>query len=247
MNSGEFFRAAENLPLVNLEGLIPEGDAAILAPHPDDESLGCGGLIAALGAAGRQAQIVVMSDGAGSHPNSHSHPPPVLRALRRQEARQAATILGAREPIFLDWPDGAVPSSGPRFDLAVRALLEATRGYRTLLATSPLDPHTDHVATWHIAVAAAARGGKRLLAYPVWGWRYLYPRMAPIPPVEIPYRPSGWRLDIASRLSIKRRAVAAHRSQTSSLIADDPNGFVLSEDALSVLLRPFEVYLERHP
>ncbi len=247
MDAADFMRAAEALPLVGLDGVIPAGGALVLAPHPDDESVGCGGLLAALAAAGRPARVVVMSDGAGSHPHSRTHPAPVLRALRRAEARAACAELGVPEPLFLDHPDGDVPADGPRLDAAVEAVIAAASGLGTLVATLGLDPHKDHVATWAIARAAASRAGLRLLGYPVWSWRYLYPGMESIAPRTVPAPPRGVRLDVTPWLGAKRRATMAHRSQTTRLIADDPEGFVLNDAALAVLLRPFEVYLEAEP
>lgn len=244
MPAADWLRDAEKLPLVGLDALVPEGGVAVLAPHPDDESLGCGGLLAALAEAGRPGRVVVMSDGAGSHPRSRTHPGPVLRDLREAEAREAVRALGTPEPVFLRWPDGDVPVAGPRFAAAVEAVAGACAGFGTLAATIDLDPHKDHVATWGIARAVAARTGVRLLGYPVWSWRHLYPEIAPVEPAALPGPPRGWRLDIAPWLDAKRRAVAAHRSQTTRLIADDPSGFVLNEAVLRVLLRPFELYLE---
>jgi len=247
LNAADYLRAAETLPLVGLDDLLPEGGAVILAPHPDDESLGCGGLLAALAGAGRPARVVILSDGAGSHPGSVTHPAPVLRALREDEAREACVQLGVSEPLFLRWPDGDVPVSGERFERAVDSVLAACEGIGTLVATIGLDPHKDHEACWAIAREVASRGGLRLLGYPVWSWRHLYPEMAPIAPVAVPAPPHGARLDVTPWLPAKRRAVMAHRSQTTRLIADDPEGFVLNEAVLSVLLRPFEVYLEESP
>jgi LmbE family N-acetylglucosaminyl deacetylase len=126
-------------------------------------------------------------------------------------------------------------------------VLAAASGLGTLVATIALDPHKDHEATWAIAQAAAARSGKRLLGYPVWAWRHLNPVMAPVAPVEVRMAPRGLRLDMAQVLEAKRRAVLAHRRQTTRLIADDPGGFILTDAVLSVLLRPFEVYLEEKP
>ena len=135
--------------------------------------------------------------------------------------------------------------SGARFDAAVADVAAAAgAGFGTIVATIALDPHKDHVATWRIARAAAARAGARLLGYPVWSWRHLYPAIAPVDPVQLPAPPRGLRLDVSAHLDAKRRAVAAHRSQTTRLIADDPDGFVLNDAVLAVLLRPFEVYLE---
>ncbi|MCR0984574.1 PIG-L deacetylase family protein [Roseomonas populi] len=244
MRASDFLREAEALPLVPLHALLPEGGVLVLAPHPDDESLGCGGLLAAMAAAGRPARVVVMSDGAGSHPNSRTHPGPVLRELRREEAIEAAEELGVPAPLFLDLPDGDVPTSGARFEETVRAVIAAAEGLGTIAATIGLDPHKDHEATWAIAKEASRRAGLRLLGYPVWSWRHLYPAMAPIAPVELPAPPRGMRLDVSAQMETKRRAVMAHRSQVTRLIKDDPSGFILSPAVLSVLMRPFEVYLE---
>lgn len=244
MTAAEFLRRAEALPLVGLQGLIESGSVAVLAPHPDDESIGCGGLLALLAAAGRPGRVIVMSDGAASHPRSRSHPAPVLRALRQAEARAAMRHLSTPPPVFLDWPDGDVPREGPRFEHAVSAVVAATHDMPTLAATIPLDPHPDHIATWAIAREAARRGGQRLLGYPVWSWRHLYPVLGSVAAVCVAAPPRGWRLDVASVLPAKRRAVMAHRSQTTRLIADDPGGFMLDDAMLQVMIRPDEVYLE---
>jgi LmbE family N-acetylglucosaminyl deacetylase len=245
-----YLRAVEALPLRGLEALLPDGGGVtVLAPHPDDESLGCGGLLALLAAAGRPARILVLSDGAGSHPGSRLFPAARLRALRRQEALDAAAALGIApaDVGFLDAPDGDVPASGARLAAAAQAVLDFA-GQSMLVATLGLDPHKDHAACWAIARHAAVQGGLRLLGYPVWSWRYLYPEMneglGPLPPAEWPGPPSGLRLDITAMLPGKRRAVAAHRSQFGQVIEDDPAAFALSSAVLAVLQRPFEAYVE---
>jgi LmbE family N-acetylglucosaminyl deacetylase len=243
----EYMRAAERLPLKGISGVFPRGGALVLAPHPDDESLGCGGLIATLTARGRPVRIVVMSDGAGSHPNSRRFPADALRAMRRSEAEEAVALLGAGVPHFLNWPDGAVPASGTQFEIAVAQVTALAKGFGTIVATSGLDPHIDHVSTSLIAREAAWRLGIRILVYPVWSWRYLYPEMMPIEPMSVTSPPQGMRLDVSANLDLKRRAVMAHRSQTTRLIDDDPDGFILTPAALSVLLRPYEVFLEDRP
>lgn len=247
MTAEDYMRHAEGLPFARIGDLLPVSGTVILAPHPDDESLGCGGLLAALAARGEAARVVVMTDGARSHPGSRRYPPDRLRALRQAEACEALELLGQPEPVFLGWPDGGLPSGGPDFEEAVEGVLAQTAGCATLIATSGLDPHADHAATWAIARAAASRRGLRLLAYPVWSWRYLYPHILPIDPAETPGPPRGMRLDIGPFLAAKRRAVQAHRSQTSPLIDDDPGGFILTPEMLAVMVRPFEVYLEDAP
>ena len=78
MRAGEWLHRAErDLPLeAGLDRLLgPGGGALVLAPHPDDESLGTGGLIAACVAEGRRVHVAVVSDGAASHPGSRAWPP----------------------------------------------------------------------------------------------------------------------------------------------------------------------------
>ena len=95
--------------LVALDDIIGGGTCLILAPHPDDESLGCGGLIAACVAAGRPPLVAVLTDGAGSHPNSRTYPPDRLRAVRAQEVRTAVGMLG-----LPPGPDGVPEPAGHR-------------------------------------------------------------------------------------------------------------------------------------
>src|ERR1700712_4437889 len=91
--AGNVHQGWKALPVGNLSDVIGSGTCLILAPHPDDESLGCGGLIAACVAAGPPPIVVILTDGAGSH-HSPSYPPERLRAVREQEARQAVAHLG---------------------------------------------------------------------------------------------------------------------------------------------------------
>jgi LmbE family N-acetylglucosaminyl deacetylase len=252
--AGDWLRAAErDLPLVgDLDALLGPGGVLVVAPHPDDESLGCGGLLAACAAAGRPARVVVVSDGAGSHPNSRLWPRDRLVALRQAEARAAVAELGldpARDIAFLGLPDTAVPSHGPGFAAAVEALLRVASPLPgNVFAAWRHDPHRDHTASFAI-VAAALRhwpAGTRLFAYPVWGLAFAHPIPGFPLPLEprLPAPPRGFRLDVARHLPAKRRAVAAHASQVAALIDDDPGGFRLPEAALALAFRPFELFLE---
>jgi LmbE family N-acetylglucosaminyl deacetylase len=95
---------------------LEEWPFIVVAPHPDDESLACGGLLAEACRQGLRGKVVVVSDGVGSHPNSKAYPPDRLRSLREEEARQAATELGLKpeDMFFLGLPDRFVPSEAKR-------------------------------------------------------------------------------------------------------------------------------------
>jgi LmbE family N-acetylglucosaminyl deacetylase len=238
-----FHRFWKSLPLGQLDDVVGTGTCLILAPHPDDESLGCGGLIAACAAAGRLPLIVLLTDGAASHPNSLAYPPDRLRAIRAREVQAAVAHLGlsADRVVFLNQADTAAPHDGARFDTIVARLMALVGQEPTCTAIlSPWrhDPHCDHEAASLAASAAAANVGIRNIAYPVWGW--LLPKAATITAHPLP----GWRLDIGDFLPVKRAAIQAHQSQYGDLITDDPDGFRLPSGLLSVFDSPFETYLQ---
>ncbi|KMO12162.1 PIG-L deacetylase family protein [Methylobacterium platani] len=245
MRADAFLRAAEALPVRDLRAIVPAGGIVVVAPHPDDESLGCGGLIAEACRLGIPVRLVVVSDGVGSHPNSPSHPPGRLRALREAETLAAAARLGlAGEHVtFLRLPDRFVPDSGPAAEAAAELVAAAARacGAGALFVTWAHDPHCDHRASAAIAGRARDRlGGIRLHAYPVWGWT--------LPPeTEVGGPPRGARLDAARHRAAKAAAIAAHRSQTTDLIADDPAGFRLEPAMIARFTERHEIFLEVAP
>lgn len=243
MRARDVHDAMRALPFAADEPLLGSGRAMILAPHADDESLGCGGLIAELCERGRPPRVLVATDGTGSHPNSRLWPPGKLRDLREAETRQAVAALGlqASEVGFLRLRDTAAPLDGPGFEAACARIGAEIRrhGCDTLLAPWRLDPHCDHEAVHKMAGQVARALGLRQLSYPVWGW--LIDGDARIAP-DLPI--TGFRLDITRHLQRKRQAIRLHASQYSDLIHDDPEGFRLPEALLSVFEQPFETFLE---
>jgi LmbE family N-acetylglucosaminyl deacetylase len=240
--AGALHQAWRALPPGGLEEIVGGGTCLVLAPHPDDESLGCGGLIAACVEAGRMPLVVVLTDGAGSHPDSPSFPPDRLRAVRAQEARDAVACLGLspERVVFLGEADTAAPHDGPDFDAVVTrltALIGQEERCTAILAPWQHDPHCDHEAASLIAAAAAEATGIRHVAYPVWGWTL------PVDTLVAAPEPAGWRLDISTFLPRKRRAIHAHRTQYGGLISDDPRGFQLPTELLSAFDVPFETFI----
>ena len=229
------------LPLVDLATVLGGERAIVLAPHADDESLGCGGLIAAASAAGIAPIVVILTDGTASHPGSAAFPPERVRAVREAEAARATSMLGLPpENIhFLRHPDTKLPRSGPVFERITATLLELARARHCGLIIAPWagDPHCDHEAAARIGDVVADCGHWRLLSYPVWGWLRNDTDMLDEP------RRNGWRLNLAAQREVKKRAIAAHESQYGNLIQDSPNGFKLPDNLLAIFDRPFEVFI----
>jgi LmbE family N-acetylglucosaminyl deacetylase len=245
MRAGELLAAAHSFPILSLQDRLWEGGLVVLAPHPDDESLACGGIIARACEDGRATRIVIVSDGTGSHPNSRTHPRQKLRTLREAEALEAARELGldARNITFLGLPDRLVPSEGPRAEQAVAKIVNCLEdvGAKALFVSWRHDAHADHQACYRLARAAQrAFPGVRLYEYTVWG--------AALPPMAIVEEPTnGFRIDTAALRAKKLRAIAAHRSQTTDLIKDDPQGFRLSAADLARFDLPYEFFFESNP
>ena len=225
------------------------GTTVVIAPHPDDEALGCGGLLALLRQAGQPVAAVLVSDGTMSHPNSALFSAPARQAVRAAEFRHALTILDIdeAEPLLLGLPDGRVPASPaePGFTEAVVRLREFLERQQaaTVLVPWRRDPHPDHRATAQLvqATLAAMPRPPRRLEYVVWAWERAAPEDLPTPADAV----QGFRLDIGAGLGPKQRAIAAHRSQVApGVFTDDAEGFLLSPEMLAHFAAPYEVYFE---
>jgi len=221
----------------------------VVAPHPDDEALGCGGLLALLHQAGQSVAAVLVSDGSMSHPASRQFPAPARRAVREAEFRRALAILGANEtgPLLLGLPDSQVPGSvhTPGFAGAVIQLREFLEAHNaeTVLVPWRRDPHPDHRATSQLvqaALAAMPRPPQRL-EYVVWAWERASSDDLPTAADGV----RGFRLDIEGVVTRKQQAIAAHRSQVApGIFTDDPEGFLLSAEMLAHFAEPYEVFFE---
>ncbi len=229
------------LPEARLRDVLAGRPALVVAPHPDDESLGCGGLIAEAARHGEAVHIAVVTDGAGSHAASHTHRPELLRQLRRDETLAAAAVLGVppERVSFLDIPDGCAPQRGPAAEAAGRRLPTLARDLAagTIFTSWDYATHPAHVAAPHYAAAAAQDTEAALFSYPVWAW--MLPRRTLMPNL----RWRGFSIDIGPHLAAKRAAVLKHRSQTTPLIADDPSGFTLSDAQLATMITPKEFFI----
>ena len=214
----------------------------MVTPHPDDESLGCGGVVARLRRAGIAVHVAVLTDGSRSHPGSRAYPPAQLAALRKQEVRAAVAELGvaAYDLHCLGLEDANVPPpESPAGRAAIATLRALVAEAQTVLVTFRRDPHGDHRAAFDYVRRAREGLTTRVLEYPIWLWESGAPG-------DLPSREdfSVVRIAVGEVLPQKRAAIAAHRSQVTDLISDDPAGFRLSPAFLGHFDKPWELFFE---
>ena len=122
-----------------------------VAPHPDDEVFGAGGLLALLADRACTVEVLILTRGE----QASGDPSDAMADVRMQESRRAAAWLGLGEPVFLDWPDRGVHYSEPLI-ARLTAELDAQRP-QLLLLPALSEPHPDHQALALAGLAAAQR------------------------------------------------------------------------------------------
>jgi LmbE family N-acetylglucosaminyl deacetylase len=201
-------------------------DVVAVAPHPDDDVLGAGGLLRHAARAGSQIVTLAVTDGEASHPLSPTTRPGQLQEIRVAEAAAAHRRLGIRPASErLRLPDGDVASW--RGELTERIAL-AVRPGGWCLAPWEGDGHPDHDATGAAARAACGAVGATLVSYLIWTWHWSHPA-DPQVPWERARRVALTRTDRAR----KRWAIRAYRSQIQALSGWPGDAAILPPSELS--------------
>lgn len=238
--SPQAWKASRRLAAVaDIDGaeLVPVGSrAVIISPHPDDEVLGCGGLLQWLAREHRQVLLISVTDGSASHPTSSYWTPERLSIARPLESADALKRLGL--PLNqMQWVHGGFPDTGvaSRESELVAFLSTYLQPSDVVFTTWREDGHSDHEAVGRASLAAAQARGARVHEIPVWAWHWASPEDPRIP----------W--DRARKLPLdkwaqarKRHAIQAFASQ---LYSDPDTGHepVLSAVTVERLQQPFEV------
>jgi len=129
--------------------LPPAKRVVVIAPHPDDESLGCGGTIARFAKNGAEVRLLVVSDGAAIEEPDGRHEDIV--AVRTQELEAATKILGIQHLRTLQLPDGRLTHHEAQIHTALSDYLTTVQP-DLVLAPSLIDGHQDHVIVGRIAL-----------------------------------------------------------------------------------------------
>jgi LmbE family N-acetylglucosaminyl deacetylase len=201
----------------------------VFAPHPDDETLGCGGTILLKRRLDVPVRVVVLTDGSGSHPKLV--PVERMRDIRSREVLEATSLLDvdAAHVHQLGFPDRYLLDHRAEAVSRVAALLEEHRPEQ-LFVPYAAGENRDHGSSCLIVHEALRRVGRpvTVFEYAVWSWRYwpLVGREGSL------LNPRTWvrnaastargmrrssefrtRVDISPVLERKRTALARHASQ----------------------------------
>jgi LmbE family N-acetylglucosaminyl deacetylase len=186
--------AAETMPERRQEVLV-------LAPHPDDETFGCGGTLRMLADRGVAVDVAFLTRGeqgfecAGESISEHQ-----LAETRTQEAHNACGILGARNVYFLGGNDTRL-NEQPELAAEIGQLLGGA-AYQRIFCPWPQDAHEDHQATFRHLREAVISTGK---TYSFW----LYEVWKPLP--------ANTFVPIDLTIDAKRQAIDQYESQLSLL------------------------------
>lgn len=173
----------------------------VLAPHPDDEVIGCGGVVALHARENRRIHIVIVTDGRASTPDAD---PTELVERRRRESMAGLAEIGVHEAEFLNLPDRELDASAELLGPLLREVLLRTAPDLIILP-SPVEIHPDHQALARAFIELIQADTSLVGALAV----------ARIAFMEIshPIRPNAL-VDITEVAELKEAAIGQHESQS---------------------------------
>lgn len=192
----------------------------VVAAHPDDETLGAGGLMAECSARGIPVEVVVVTDGAAGHvasafPGTDSSEADAataaiaLAARRAAEAVHAIGVLSASSVVsFLEYPDGGIRENRSAITSDLVSLVGQPDGPLLIVAPWRGDGHRDHRVLGEICAEVSVASGAALIEYPIWMWHWSAPDNEATPWDTMARLPIS-----AQAAAAKRRAVDAYQSQ----------------------------------
>jgi len=187
----------------------------VVAPHEDDATLGCGGLMLGKRLEGVPVDVVYITDGSASHPGHPTLGPRELSRERRAEAKAALGIIGVerQRTHFLEAADGTLDrlddASADALVGRIHRLLAEVRPDEVFLPCRR-DNSSEHDAAFLLVQRALGEAGMapRLFEYPIWS---LWAPLTLARPILSSRR--VWRVDFSGYERLKDRALACYRTQ----------------------------------
>lgn len=204
----------------NLDDFLSKNSRlVVIAPHPDDEILACGGLMAMHCSRGGDVCVIAVTDGEASHVGSPRWDAEALAETRRAERIAGLSRLGLFEAVVvrLAIPDGLVNGSSVSLTSRLQLLLRASD---VVVTTWRLDGHPDHDATGLAAAESCSAVGCRLIEAPVWMWHWAEPGDCRVPWNRLQRLPL-----VPTVRACKEAALCAHASQLDDSVR--PQGAIL--------------------
>ncbi|MCL7945387.1 PIG-L deacetylase family protein [Marinobacter sp. ATCH36] len=215
------------------------GPVLIASPHPDDETLGCGGLIARCAEIACPVSVLSMTNGEGSHPGDTAWQEK-LGNIRKREQHRALKALGLKEPdiISLGLSDGGMEQlTGAMYERVVAVIQDViqSRSIRTVFVPAIDDRHADHQQTARfVTEAVATLSVAHFFSYQIW------------PPEQRPTQVTAneveYCLNISDIVGVKHRAIRKHQSQLAPIDSAHTEGFRMPQELLKEKLKAHESY-----
>jgi LmbE family N-acetylglucosaminyl deacetylase len=262
LQSRRFYKHLMNYVMVELSENTLERSAVVFSPHPDDETLSCGGTIIKKIRAGAEVKIVFMTYGQKSH--QHIISENKLKPIRTNEALAASKKLGVEEAVvFLGFNDGELSKNEDSAIHKVIKLLLSQQPHEIFIPyyKEPLLWSADHLATNRIVLAALQAYGRTVVIYeyPIWFWYHwpwvslpignlgralVFLKDSLVSPLSL-FRDFRCSIFVGDVLKLKRDALNQYASQMRRLIPD-PRWETLSDisngDFLECFFKDHEVF-----
>ncbi|PWK40273.1 LmbE family N-acetylglucosaminyl deacetylase [Pseudomonas sp. OV226] len=164
----------DNIPVINTQTLVPTGArAVVIAPHPGDEVVFCGGLLQLLSTLEHPLQLISITDGSAPHPGSQQWSEKRLSVFRGQESVEALRRLGL--PLHsLKWIRGGFTDNAlaEHETQLTQFIARYLRAGDVVFSTWREDGMSDHNAVGRACALAASQVGATFHEMPVWAWHW---------------------------------------------------------------------------
>ena len=211
----------------------------VFSPHEDDETLACGGTIIKKVRERHRVSVIFMTDGSKSHDHLNTPENPgrgEIKLIRRHEAEEAARLLGLKGEniIFLDFEDNTLEAEIPKAVVLVQEILSKARPAEIFMPHKH-DSHRDHCAANAIVSSAvrALRLDADIYEYIIWSDTTMLRQILKSPDIV--------SIDVFDVVELKKRAIAAYRSQVDILFPGQAAP-VLGPSLVERFRQPFEFF-----